>query len=314
MYFVFLRAVLVRAIGVDIGGTKISAALVDRSGNMDGQLTVPTDPVGVIDQVVELVNKLSDGESVCAVGVAVASFLNYSRDFVYNSPNLGLENIPIRNLLQNRIKFPVFIENDANAAAWAEWRFAPRSVEIVNSQDLFMITVGTGVGGAAILDGKILKGGFGIASEPGHIVLVPDGIPCGCGKRGCSEQYASGTALLRYVKSNMPDFPFGRNPSDVIGELVAKSDPVVLSAVSQVADNVGRTAAAVTAILDPELFVIGGGVSKIGTFFIDSIRESYKEYLPHSESRPCANFRLAHFYNTAGIIGVADLARSSLAT
>lgn len=147
-----------RAIGVDIGGTKISAALVDRSGNMDGQLTVPTDPVGVIDQVVELVNKLSDGESVCAVGVAVASFLNYSRDFVYNSPNLGLENIPIRNLLQNRIKFPVFIENDANAAAWAEWRFAPRSVEIVNSQDLFMITVGTGVGGAAILDGKILKG------------------------------------------------------------------------------------------------------------------------------------------------------------
>lgn len=119
---------------------------------------------------------------------------------------------------------------------------------------------------------------------------------------------------MRYVKSNMPDFPFGRNPSDVIGELVAKSDPVVLSAVSQVADNVGRTAAAVTAILDPELFVIGGGVSKIGTFFIDSIRESYKEYLPHSESRPCANFRLAHFYNTAGIIGAADLARSSLAT
>lgn len=184
------------AIGIDIGGTKIAGALVDAEGSILKELRVPTpanDSNAISDAVVKLIRELAAREQVVAAGVAAAGYVNAERSHIVYAPNLSFRNEPFKEKLEAQLDLPVFIDNDANAAGWAEYRFGAGR----GYRHMAMLTIGTGVGGAIITDGRLLRGGFGVAAELGHIRHIPNGLLCGCGRRGCIEQYGSGTALLR---------------------------------------------------------------------------------------------------------------------
>ncbi|WP_452176688.1 ROK family protein [Georgenia subflava] len=179
------------AIGVDIGGTKIAAGVVGEDGTLRAQTrhdTDPTDPAAIEAAVIAAVAELRDGHDVGAVGVAAAGYISPRRDGVVFAPNIAWRDYPLRERLSHGIDLPMVVENDANAAGWAEFRFGRgRHVE-----HMVMATVGTGLGGAIIADGRLLRGAFGAAGEIGHMEMVPSGHYCGCGHEGCWEMYASG--------------------------------------------------------------------------------------------------------------------------
>jgi glucokinase len=311
------------AIGIDIGGTKIAAALVSESGEIIRDLKVPTpakDSEKIADAVVGLINELASGQQVSAVGVAAAGFIDAERANIVYAPNLSWRNEPLKAKLEARVNLPVFIDNDANAAGWAEFRFgAGRGVK-----HMVMLTVGTGVGGAVVVDGHLLRGGFGIAAELGHINLVPNGEPCGCGQLGCLESYGSGTALLnaakRLASSGDPAGTRLAELQDAAGELtgqevyqaIQERDAGTLALLADLGAALGRAVASLTAVLDPELVVIGGGVSATGDLLLDPIRAAYLAHLPARGFRPELRIVQAELVNDAGVVGAADLARIEL--
>ena len=186
-------------IGIDIGGTKIAAGLVDDAGRVLAQTrraTDPQDPVAIEDAVIAAVAELSAEHEISGVGVAAAGFVSPARDGMVFAPNIAWRDYPLRERLARGIDVPIVVENDANAAGWAEFRFgAGRS-----ARSMVMLTLGTGLGGALILDDRLLRGAFGAAAELGHMRVVPHGHYCGCGHEGCWEMYASGRALTRAAR------------------------------------------------------------------------------------------------------------------
>lgn len=306
-------------IGVDIGGTKIAAALVDTEGTILAQTTRPTpatDVSAIEDVVVEAVNELAEGNAVLAVGVAAAGYIDASQSVVYYAPNLAWRNEPLRERIEARIDLPTVIENDANAAGWAEYRFGAGR----HFTHMTMLTVGTGVGGAIIIDNRLFRGGFGVGAELGHLRVVPDGIECGCGSRGCIEQYGSGRSLLRYAAEVSHDPIIGGglaavrqtdgsiNSTDV-RNLLAHGDPGALQALTTLGWWLGQACASLDAVLDPQVFVIGGGVSVAGEHLLGPIRDSFQEHVSAKGFRPEPEFRIAELTNDAGTVGAADLAR-----
>ena len=189
------------SVGIDIGGTKILGALVDESGKVvqEKRIASPAqDPARLVDDVAGLIADLLRVEpEVAGIGVAAAGFIDAERSTVLYAPNLNWRNEPLQQRISERVGREVVIENDANAAGWAEFRFGSAS----KYGSMMMLTLGTGVGGAVVADGKLMRGGFGIGGELGHVTVVDDGIKCGCGRLGCVEQYSSGTALLRGLRS-----------------------------------------------------------------------------------------------------------------
>jgi glucokinase len=309
----------VLTIGVDIGGTKIAAGLVDSEGTIHAQTTRPTpatDPEAIENVVADVVAELTGSETVLAVGVAAAGFIDASQSVVYYAPNLAWRNEPIRERIQDRIGLPTTVENDANAAGWAEYRFGAGRF----SSHMTMLTIGTGVGGAIIVDDRLFRGGFGVGAEIGHLRVVPDGLPCGCGARGCIEQYGSGRALLRFAAEASHDPVVGSalaavrradgtiDPGDARA-LLAAQDPGALSALATLGDWLGQACASLHAILDPQVFVIGGGVSVAGEHLLAPIREAFRRNVSARGFRPEPEFRIAELTNDAGLVGAADLAR-----
>ena len=189
------------SVGIDIGGTKILGALVDESGKVvqEKRIASPAqDPARLVDDVAGLIDDLLRVEpEVAGIGVAAAGFIDAERSTVLYAPNLNWRNEPLQQRISERVGREVVIENDANAAGWAEFRFGAAS----KYGSMMMLTLGTGVGGAVVADGKLMRGGFGIGGELGHVTVVDGGIKCGCGRLGCVEQYSSGTALLRELRS-----------------------------------------------------------------------------------------------------------------
>ncbi|MEF2977883.1 ROK family glucokinase [Subtercola sp. YIM 133946] len=308
-----------QAIGIDIGGTKIAGALVDELGNIlrsDRQPTSASNPQLIEDAVVAMVERLSEGTEVTAVGVAAAGFIDASQSIVYYAPNINWRNEPFREKLEQRLHKHIIIENDANAAGWAEFRFgAGRLVS-----DMVILTIGTGVGGAIVSGDKLFRGGFGAAAELGHMRVVPDGLPCGCGARGCIEQYGSGRALLRTANELADAGGIGIGLAEVRGrvgtltgldvsDLIQAGDPGALLALRTLGHWLGQAAASLGAVLDPQLFVIGGGVAQAGDLLLDPIRAAYLDVLPARGFHPEPEFRIAELVNDAGVVGAADLAR-----
>ncbi|MFM5904013.1 MAG: ROK family glucokinase [Microbacteriaceae bacterium] len=313
------------AVGIDIGGTKIAGALVDEAGNIIRENRVPTpahDPDAIADAVVELIRELADGVEVIAAGVAAAGFVDASRANIVYAPNLSWRNEPLKAKIQARIDIPVFIDNDANAAAWAEYRFGAGA----EAKHVIMLTIGTGVGGAVIVNGQLLRGGFGIAAELGHVPLKGGDRLCGCGQYGCIEAYGSGTVLLRSARELVESGdPAGSRLSAIAeeaGELtglqvyqaITEHDPGALGLLRELGAALGKSVAGICAVLDPELVIIGGGVSAAGNLLLDPIRESYLKHLSAADYRPHAKFAIAQLVNDAGVVGAADLARLELAT
>lgn len=312
-------------IGIDIGGTKILGALVNQAGDILHEQKIPSpaqDPTALVDSVVSLVEQLSkaSAQPVLGVGVAAAGFIDADRSTILYAPNLNWRHEPLRDRLQARLSLPVVIENDANAAGWAEYKFgAGRGV-----RDMAMLTLGTGVGGAVISDSQLRRGGFGIGGELGHVRIDPNGRLCGCGQRGCVEQYASGTAVLKAAKKLVASEGLaGRRIREIAGDeeltgrhvyqALTENDPGAIALFQQAGEYLGLAMATMTAVLDPEVYVIGGGLSEAGEVLLEPIRRSFLANIPAKGYRPEARVVAATFSNQAGVIGAADLVRESLA-
>jgi len=307
----------VLTVGIDIGGTKIAGGVVDAGGAIVEKLRVdtPSDTRALADAVVDMARHLAAGHEVAGVGVAAAGFVSKDRSTVIHAPNIDWHDEPLRDTLQDRLRLPVTIENDANAAGWAEYRFGAGR----GHSDMVMLTLGTGVGGAIVLDGELFRGGHGVAAELGHLRFVRDGLPCGCGQSGCLEQYASGRALQR-TAGEIADRPGigdalaavraekGTIPGPAVSRLVLAGDPGAIEALRVVATALGEACGGFQAVLDPEVFVIGGGVAQLGEDLLEPVRIAYETSLPGFGERPVAEFAIAQLVNDAGIIGVADLA------
>lgn len=307
-------------VGIDIGGTKIAGGVVDDEGNIVEQLRVetPVDTAALESAVVDMVRHLHDSYDVEAVGVAAAGFVDRDGAVIIHAPNIAWRNEPLKAKLESRLGMPVTIENDANAAGWAEYRFGGGA----HVADMVMLTLGTGVGGAVILNGQLYRGGHGIGAELGHIRFTRDGRPCGCGQNGCLEQYASGRALQREANDIADSGGIGEGLAQVraekgtisgpaVSRLVLAGDPGALEALRRVATALGEACGGFQAVLDPSLFVIGGGVAELGEVLLEPVRVAYETSLPGYGDRPVAEFAIARLGNDAGIIGAADLAGST---
>jgi glucokinase len=307
-------------VGIDVGGTKIAGALVSETGEILTSLKVPT-PADNTDEliaaIVDMVQQLREGQEVKAVGVAIAGFIDADQSEVIYSPNLSLRNEPLKAKLEAQLGVAVFIENDANAAGWAEYRFGAGQ----GSKHMMMITIGTGVGGAIVANGELFRGGFGIGAELGHTNFIQEGKICGCGQKGCLEKYASGTALLESAKelasSGTAEGARLAELQAEVGELtgtevyqaINEADPGAIRLLNELGINIGKAVASLTAVLDPQMLVIGGGLSVAGELLLKPIREAYLEHLPARGYRPEMTIVTASLINDAGVVGAADLAR-----
>jgi glucokinase len=311
----------VHAIGIDIGGTKVAGALVTEAGDilrLERRPTPASDADAIVDVVVELVRELSEGEQIVAVGVAAAGFIDATQSIVYYAPNINWRSEPFRDRLSQRLPgLDITIDNDANAAGWAEFRFGAGR----GTTDMTMLTIGTGVGGAIVSDGRLVRGGFGAAGEIGHLRVVPGGYPCGCGQKGCIEQYGSGRALLRFANEIADAGGIGQSlarareagggalDGGMVAQLIGDDDPGALAALRELGDWLGQACASIGAVLDPQLFVFGGGVAIAGERLLDPVREAFRTHLPARGFHPEPRFMVAQLVNDAGVVGAADLAR-----
>jgi glucokinase len=309
-------------VGIDVGGTKIAGGVVDDAGSIlaTARRDSPATNTEAIEGAIEdLVRELGASYDVGAVGVGAAGFVDAARSTIMFAPNLAWRDEPLRSDLEKRLGLPVVIENDANAAAWGEFRFgAGEDVE-----DLLLVTVGTGVGGGIVLNGGLHRGAFGVAAEIGHMRVVPDGRLCGCGQRGCWEQYASGSALVtetrRLAGENVPGSDgllerAGGKADAISGRLITAAaqdgDAFATARLAELGRWLGEGIASLAAVLDPAVAVIGGGVSEAGALLLDPVREHYTSSLTGRRHRPELVIRPALLGNRAGMIGAGDLART----
>jgi glucokinase len=318
------------AIGVDVGGTKILAGVVDDAGRMTASTRRPTpstDPEAVADTIADVVGELCAGldnggtgadESVETVGIGAAGFVDRDRSMLLFAPNLAWRNEPLRDKVAKRIDLPVVVENDANATAWGEFRFGAGR----DKPDLVCLTIGTGIGGGIVLGGALYRGNFGIGGEVGHIRVIPNGRRCGCGNRGCWEQYCSGRALVREAREIVTVDPArgerllelgDGTPEGIEGQHVTtaagEGDSTALECFTVVGGWLGQGLADLAAVLDPGTFVIGGGVSEAGDLLLEPARTAFAAQITGHGHRPVAAILLAELGSEAGLIGAADLSR-----
>ncbi|MET7932147.1 ROK family glucokinase [Streptomyces sp. NPDC005322] len=307
-------------IGVDIGGTKIAAGVVDEEGSIleTSQVSTPLTPEGVVDAIAAAVRKVSVGHDVEAVGIGAAGYVDDKRATVLFAPNINWRHEALKDKVEQRVGLPVVVENDANAAAWGEYRFGAG----VGHDDVVCITLGTGLGGGIIIGGKLHRGRFGVAAEFGHIRVVPDGLLCGCGSQGCWEQYASGRALVRYAKQRAAATPESAEvllglgdgtPEGIEGKHISdaarRGDAVAIDSFRELARWAGAGLADLASLFDPSAFIVGGGVSDEGDLVLDPIRKSFRRWLVGNQWRPHAQVLAAQLGGKAGLVGAADLAR-----
>jgi glucokinase len=265
-----------------------------------------------------VVQELMASHDVEAIGVGAAGFVDAQRSTVLFAPNLAWRDEPLRTAIEGRCGLPVVIENDANAAAWAEARFGAGRGE----DHVVILTIGTGLGGGIVHDGRLLRGRFGIAAEIGHINIVPHGRWCGCGLEGCWEQYASGHALVLEAQELAKAAPAmakdmlrlaGGEPEMITGPVVTEAaregDVAALKCFDVVGTWLGRGMAQLSAVLDPGMFVLGGGVSDAGELVREPAWHAFLQHLTARGHRPHAELRIAELGPEAGIVGAADLAR-----
>ncbi len=310
-------------IGVDVGGTKVAGGVVDDDGRILAEVrraTPSKDAVGVNSTIEAVVRELAEGREISAVGLGAAGFVDAARSTMLFSANVsGWRDEPLREDIMARTGLPVVVENDANAAAWGEARYGAGRWH----SSLACVTVGTGIGGAVVIDRRLYRGAFGIGGEFGHMRIEVNGRRCACGRRGCWEQYASGSALVREAReranedregaSILLDLSSDGTPEGIIGPMVTaaaqQGDPVAVASFDAVGRWLGYGMADLASVLDPACFVIGGGVCEAGDLLLSPAREAYEANLPGSGYRPHAEIVLAELGNAAGIVGAADLAR-----
>jgi glucokinase len=308
------------AIGVDLGATKIAGVVVDPAadGAIIDRRVVPTpalDPDAVLRALVEMIHQLKGSNGgVRAVGIGAAGMITLEGAYRYG-PNLPWRELPLADQVRAQVGLPAVAENDANVAAWGEFRFGAGQ----GSTDMLLVTVGTGVGGGIVIGRKLYRGAHGFAAEIGHFIVEPDGPLCGCGNRGCWEQVASGRAIDRLGREAAEDHlealfvrAAGGDPSKVTGPLVTEAakqgDAVAIGILEEVGRRLGQGIAGLVNILDPDTVVIGGGAVEAGDLLIGPAREAFVAAVEAPEHRPEVPMVPARLGNDAGAVGAADLA------
>ena len=309
------------ACGIDVGGTKIAGGVVDENGTILEEKRVEspaTDAEAIEEAIAGLVTELRSRHDIATVGVGAAGYVDKARAVVLFAPNVAWRNEDLKSELEKRVELPVVIENDANAAAWGEFVYgAGHDVD-----DLLLVTVGTGVGGGLVLDGEVYRGANGVGAEIGHMRVVPNGILCGCGKHGCFEQYASGTALVREARAIALSGAMiaqgmlqraGGDLNNITGPLITEAaqhgDQGAIQQLAELGRWLGEGIASLTEILDPGVVVIGGGVSEADELLLEPARAAFASQLVGRGFRPIPEVRKARLGNKAGMIGAADLSR-----
>ena len=310
------------SIGVDVGGTKVLGGVVDESGAVlkTARRDTPREGGSALTQAIaDVAKELMADFTIDSVGVSAAGFVSSDRKTMLATPNIaGWNGVDLDYELTSLIGLPVVIENDANAAAWGEARFGAGR----GKEHMLMLTVGTGIGGGIVVNGDLYRGAFGIAAEIGHIRVVPEGHLCGCGARGCFEQYGSGNALMRHAREAIAASPdIARNllsrgdgtleglTGKAITDAARDGDAVALAAFNTTGQWLGAGIASLSVILDPECVVIGGGVIDAGEILLAPIRAGLERYMPFAGKHPYPEIIAASLGNEAGLVGVADLAR-----
>ena len=312
-------------VGVDIGGTKVLAGVVDDDGTVvrTARRTTPGRRVRVReveDALVEAVLEAAGDDELGAVGIAAAGFVDSAGERVMFAPHLPWQGEPLRDLLEARLGCPVVLDNDANCAARAEAHHGAAQ----GAASALMITMGTGIGGALLLGGRVLRGANGMAGEFGHIQVVPDGHRCECGNRGCWEQYASGNALVRdaseLVRAGSPlahrlDEMVGGDVRALTGPLVTQAaregDPLAIQLIGEIGAWLGVGLAGMAAAFDPSCIIVGGGVSEAGELLLAPARAEFSRTLTGRGHRLEPPIVAAELGPDAGFIGAADMARSA---
>jgi len=307
-------------IGIDIGGTKISVGVVDSSGNLIDSSRCSTPTEGgkeLISSVINLIKEFNKKYEIKGIGISIAALISSDYGTIVGAPNIAnLSKLNFVSEIKEEFELPIIIENDANAAMWAEFKFG--NAKGLNPVMFFII--GTGVGGGLVIDGKLFKGANGIGAEFGHMCVVPNGLLCGCGSKGCIEQYASGGALIRYANEALlanPDkseevlsFGEGKLSGTALTKAAKAGNELALAAFSKQADWLGLACASYSLIIDPQAIIIGGGVVDAGELFLAPVRAAMRKYMPFAESHVPPKIIAAKFGNDAGLIGAADLVRA----
>jgi glucokinase len=308
---------VVNAIGVDIGGTKIAAAVVSPEGKILNEVRYPTQavpPNRLIRTISDAITEVRDDFEVGGACLAVPGFVLAAENKVIFAPNLHeIENIRLDEEMSPLTGMSVTVENDANAAAWGEFRFgAGKDVD----HQVF-ITLGTGVGGGVITHGVLLRGAQGAGGELGHVTLDPTGPRCGCGNHGCLEAFASGTAIqrrAREVANEQPASALGRLATErhVLGEdvtrLAEEGDEAAVAVLEQTGKWLGIGLAGFVNIFNPEVVAIGGGASRAGEFVLGPARDEV-HLRARSPSRDLVEIKMATLGPESGVLGAAALAR-----
>ena len=308
-------------VGFDVGGTSIRSVALSSKGGTDDfsdhrQILRPQSNEGLIDAIEEIANEHQPE----AVGVGCAGFVTHD-GVVVQSPNIdSLSNYPLRQVLEEKLGCPVVVENDAAAAAWAEAKAGAGK----GINNMAFVGFGTGIGGALVIDGKLVRGVHGFGSEPGHLTVMPDGLKCPCGRRGCWELYASGSALGRYAREaaergDAPELVALAGNTQITGEHVAmlladtQSQPnnIAHTLLNQLSDWIAIGLNTLIVLTDPEQVVLGGGLSEMGEPFLNSVKAAHTGHYTTKDTRPHLSFALAHHTETAGAVGAALLAKTS---
>ncbi|WP_251552210.1 ROK family protein [Neobacillus muris] len=289
-------------IGVDIGGTKVKAGIVNHGGTITTHLEEQTNKLNLMNQVFDLIGQLLNGNlKIAGIGIATAGRVNVGKGTIhYATSNLpGWAGTRVKEQIEERFQLPAIVDNDANCAAFAEMEVgAAKKVK-----NLICITLGTGVGAGIILNGQLHRGEIGGAGEIGHMIYMPNGRPCNCGKKGCWEQYVSGTALEMDIKEYGGSFAENLRPKELF-RLANEGHPAAIQIVDRFLANLANGMVSLQSILDVECFVMGGGVIQSSHYWWDF----FIRKLQAITDQPLL-VRKARLENDAGMIGAGLMAR-----
>ena len=310
-------------IGIDLGGTNIAVGLVNEEGRIIAKTETPTlasrpyqelvkDMAACARKVMEEANIPED--ELHSIGVGIPGVADKDGMVIFCT-NLGWRNVPLRAELQQYINKPVFMDNDATVAGWAEYQAGVSR----NTRSSVFMTLGTGLGGGIVMDGKIWAGAHGAGSELGHLVIEVDGVPCTCGKRGCAERYCSATAIIRMAREACADAPnclimrkvegdMDKINAKVVFDAAKEGDSVALQVFNRFVKYLTIAINNVISFIDPDMIILGGGVSRAGDFLLDAVKAALPEYLFYPTLKQ-PELRIASLGNDAGIIGAALLGK-----
>jgi glucokinase len=309
-------------IGIDVGGTGIQFGAIDENMNILAEKSIPTTTsVSFSEQVARIADAVVatasaagfSADQIDRIGVGIPGISDPVTGDIVKCPNMGWFHVPFRQEFMKHLSVPLYIENDANVAALAE---SAAGVSAGTSSSVF-ITIGTGIGSGIILNGRIWNGFHGIGGELGHVIFGLNGVPCTCGNHGCLERYCSATALIRMGREAValqPDSLILRSVGNDLSRIEARTvidaarenDPVAVEVYGRWISQLAQAIAGVVNLLDPEVIVLGGGVSKAGDFLLNPLRSEFRKYVLYSD-QPLPDLRIAVLGSKAGIIGASML-------